>query len=154
LESCVLRNDHDKTSLASVKRTFARPQALSPSGLRKRAKPKKMEYARRMRSSPTQSEELLWQLLRGRRCDGYRFRRQAVILGWIVDFYCPAARLVVEVDGPAHEDREAADARRDQVMASANLSILRIPADLVVNDPGLAVELVLDMLTRITDLPK
>ena len=51
------------------------------------------------RASPSESEALLWASLRNRRLDGFKFRRQAIVLGQVAPFYCPEARLVVEVGG-------------------------------------------------------
>lgn len=48
----------------------------------------------------------MWELLRLRRCDGARFRRQHVLAGFIVDFYCPAMQLVIELEGGVHDDPE------------------------------------------------
>jgi very-short-patch-repair endonuclease len=115
-----------------------RNRFFRPTGLRNRVKPVKKVYARHMRANPTKSERILWRQLRQRRCNGYRFRRQAIILGWIADFYCPAARLVVEVDGASHSGRAVEDAKRDLAMKRAGLSVLRIPADLVAGRTDLA----------------
>jgi very-short-patch-repair endonuclease len=103
-------------------------------GLRKRAKPTKLAFARAMRKHQTPTESLLWQYLRKRHCAGFRFRRQAVILGWIVDFYCPEKRLVVEVDGLSHANRAGKDRRRDEVMCNAGIAVLRLSAALVEHD--------------------
>jgi very-short-patch-repair endonuclease len=59
--------------------------------------------ARQMRHAPTRAERRLWSCLRGHRLSGFKFRRQHPIDRFIVDFTCPAARLVIEVDGPSHE---------------------------------------------------
>ncbi len=89
-----------------------------------------------MRKHPTRSEALLWaQLRRGKL--GVRFRRQHPMLGFIVDFYCASARLVVEVDGGVHDSYEARrrDAARDAWLARlAGVRVLRISADLVERD--------------------
>jgi very-short-patch-repair endonuclease len=74
-----------------------------------------------------------------RRCLGYRFRRQSIILGWIADFWCPELRFVVEVDGRSHDSRHIEDRYRDEVMAQAAISVLRIPAALVERDLDRAV---------------
>jgi len=58
--------------------------------------------ARQMRAKPTSAEFALWQRLRKKRVGAFKFRRQHIIHTFIVDFYCPAARLVVEVDGHIH----------------------------------------------------
>jgi very-short-patch-repair endonuclease len=69
-------------------------------------------FAREMRKKPTRSESLLWAQLRGRKL-GARFRRQAVLGRFIVDFYAPCHRLVVEVDGGVHEAQWRYDIARD-----------------------------------------
>lgn len=58
--------------------------------------------ARALRRNATEAEVALWQRLRGRRLIGLKFRRQAPIERFIVDFYCPEKRLIVEVDGGQH----------------------------------------------------
>jgi len=73
-----------------------RPQ-LSP-----RRRILKQQRARELRSSATESERRLWSLLRRKQMAGLRFRRQQTIGPYIVDFYCSAARLVVELDGDQH----------------------------------------------------
>lgn len=82
-------------------------------------------YATELRASPTAGEAALWQLLRTRRLDGWRFRRQVPILGWIVDFYCPAAHLAIEIDGPSHRGREHPDLVRDTVFLRHGILTLR-----------------------------
>jgi len=85
-------------------------------------------------------EGLLWQELR-RRPGGFKFRRQHPILGFIADFYCPAAKLVIEVDGEAHDkgDRPRRDAERDRRVAELGLRTMRIPAAAVLVDPAEAI---------------
>ncbi len=65
----------------------------------------KVERAREFRRQMTDEEGALWQRLRTNRLNGLHFRRQQVIAGFIVDFYCHAARLAVEVDGASHAAR-------------------------------------------------
>ena len=132
-------------------RIFAKKDAVSPRGLRQRAAPEKATSARRMRSQPTPSENRLWQRLRCRRCLGQRFRRQAVILGWIADFWCPALRLVVEIDGGYHATRQVQDARRDEVMSGAGISVLRISSHVVMNDTEVALDEVRRMIRSIQE---
>jgi very-short-patch-repair endonuclease len=90
-------------------------------------------FARHMRKHPTRSEALLWEQLRGRKL-GPRFRRQHPLLAFIVDFYCPSYRLVVEIDGGIHlspQARRYDDARTAQLVQFANVRVLRIDAALV-----------------------
>jgi len=87
-----------------------------------------------MRASPTSTEQLLWQRIRGRRL-GVLFRRQVPLLGrFIADFLAPAQRLVIEVDGAYHGEREGADARRDAALERAGYRVVRIEASLVISD--------------------
>ena len=76
------------------------------------------------------TEALIWTRLQGRRLEGWRFRRQKPIGPYFVDFYCPAARLVVEIDGPVHdhETRWAYDARRKAWLEAEGYRVLTIPA--------------------------
>ncbi len=76
------------------------------SNLHKGASKELFEFAKQNRQSATEAEELLWQSLRNRKLNGYKFRRQHPISNFIVDFYCHESRLVVEVDGGYHKDRE------------------------------------------------
>jgi very-short-patch-repair endonuclease len=84
------------------------------------------QYAARNRAQLTGSEAQLWEALRGERL-GIRFRRQVVLLDrYIVDFYAPSLRLVVEVDGGYHRLRTTADARRDRELRRAGYTVVRL----------------------------
>jgi len=82
--------------------------------------------ARQMRRKMTPQERILWQALRGNQLDGLHFRRQQVIAGYIADFYCHAAALVVETDGPVHDQQRGYDEERDELLARRGLLILRV----------------------------
>ena len=94
----------------------------------------KLELAKEFRSDMTKAEEILWDHLRSNRLNGMHFRRQQVIDGYIVDFYCHSARLVVEVDGEVHEYQEEKDQERDCVLQNKGLRILRIRNEQVCSD--------------------
>jgi very-short-patch-repair endonuclease len=104
--------------------------------------PAKLERAKALRRNMTPAERRLWARLRANRLDGLHFRRQQVIDGFIVDFYCHAARLVVEVDGPVHEERVEYDVERSRILAARGLRILRVRNEEVMQNLG-------DVLTRI-----
>ena len=104
------------------------------------AKRKILTAAREHRKSPTKSEKILWKALRGKKLDGVKFRRQQPIGVYIADFYSSAYRLIVEVDGSIHDTQQEADAERDEIMKTLGLNILRLPAELVENDLGSALE--------------
>jgi very-short-patch-repair endonuclease len=89
----------------------------------------KVERSRELRREMTNAERMLWQHLRGGRLHGLKFRRQQVIDGFIVDFYCHAAGLVVEVDGAVHQAQAAYDERRTRVLKMRDLRVLRLPND-------------------------
>ena len=83
--------------------------------------------ARTLRKNSTSAEKRLWRGLRERRLEAFRFRRQVAMLGFVVDFICFEARLVVEVDGATHSsDAEIArDRRRDSVLRENKNAVLR-----------------------------
>jgi very-short-patch-repair endonuclease len=97
-------------------------------------KQKALEAARTFRKNPTPSEAILWQTLRGKKLDGIKFRRQQPIGPFIVDFYAPALRLVVEVDGVVHEQQQEADQARQDILESLDLQFLRFSATQVESD--------------------
>ena len=75
----------------------------------------------------TDAEKRLWSKVRLRQLKGYQFFRQRVIGNYIVDFYCPGAKLVIEVDGSQHylEDGAAADRKREGYLNRRGLKVLR-----------------------------
>lgn len=83
--------------------------------------------ARKLRSDQTSAERSLWAALRRRGIEEFRFRRQVVLCGFIVDFACYEARLIVEVDGATHstESELTKDARREAVLRASGNSVLR-----------------------------
>jgi very-short-patch-repair endonuclease len=89
----------------------------------------KLALARAMRAMPTAAETTLWSALRGRQLGGWKFRRQHVIVGYIVDFYCAQLWLAVEVDGAVHHRRRADDQQRDDVLASLGVRVVRLRND-------------------------
>jgi very-short-patch-repair endonuclease len=93
-----------------------------------------MTAARHLRRQLSLPEMLLWRRLRVAR-RAVRFRKQHPIGPFVADFYCPAAKIVIEIDGATHDCRQDADARRDAYMSGLGLSIIRIPAADVLADP-------------------
>jgi len=90
-------------------------------GTRKRA------LAAKLRRTATPTERHAWSLLRDRIL-GFKFRRQHVLRGFIVDFYCTAKRLVLELEGDAHDGRDerAYDAARAEVLEAAGFRVVRV----------------------------
>lgn len=100
-----------------------------------------MRSSRRGRRQPSLPEARLWRYLRGSP-GGVRFRRQHAIGPYVADFYCPAIKLVIEVDGLSHDlgDRPARDTQRDLYLHSLGLHVLRIPALDVLRDAATVAE--------------
>jgi very-short-patch-repair endonuclease len=86
----------------------------------------KVQRAKELRRQMTGEERILWQQLRTNRLEGFHFRRQQVIDGFIVDFYCHTAGLVVEVDGGVHEGQAEYDEERDRLLSARGLRVLRV----------------------------
>lgn len=85
--------------------------------------------AKSLRKAMNASERALWVALRGRKIGGLKFRRQAPLGSYIADFYCHEIRLVVEVDGSTHNNRQNEDAKRDQWMSQLGIRVLRVQSN-------------------------
>jgi very-short-patch-repair endonuclease len=92
--------------------------------------------AKALRREATEPEVMLWSRLRHREGDGLVFRRQHALGPYILDFFCPAVRLAVEIDGAVHgEDAQIAhDQRRDAWLRSQGVTVYRITASAVYED--------------------
>lgn len=93
----------------------------------------KLQRSRELRREMTPAEKILWEELRGSKL-GVRFRRQQVIQGFIVDFYCHKSALVIEVDGDVHDLQKEEDERRDKVLSALGLRIVRFRNDEVMRN--------------------
>jgi very-short-patch-repair endonuclease len=93
-----------------------------------------MTAARRLRRQLSLPEMLLWRLLRLKRRE-LRFRKQHPIGPFVADFYCPAAKMVIEIDGATHNYVRDSDEKRDAYMTLLGLKIIRIAAREVLADP-------------------
>ena len=96
---------------------------------------RKMQFARSLRSSQTPSEKIVWEMLRGRRCLGLKFRRQHTLVGYVVDFYCPELKLTVEIDGEIHKFQKEYDEIRQSDIEFKAISFIRIESSEVINNP-------------------
>src|SRR5918994_1007626 len=81
--------------------------------------------ARDLRKRQTPAEVQLWKVLRDRRLDGVKFRRQHPIGPFVADFCCPHLRLIVEVDGGIHDESVEQDEERTRLLASSGYTVLR-----------------------------
>lgn len=92
------------------------------------------ERAKELRRKMTPAEKILWERLRHNHLNGLQFRRQQIVDGCIVDFYCHAMALVVEVDGGIHEKQQDYDIERDEILKARGFQILRVKNDEVIHD--------------------
>ncbi|HLT47587.1 MAG TPA: endonuclease domain-containing protein [Rubricoccaceae bacterium] len=92
---------------------------------------------RHLRTHGTPAEAALWTLLRNRQLHGRRFRRQHSVGPYVLDFYCPAEKLAVELDGAVHftPERAAYDAERTRALEALGIRVLRFENRMVFEDP-------------------
>ena len=109
------------------------------------APPKTRQQARHLRKTMTRPEVVLWLSLKGRRLEGLKFRRQHPLGSYILDFYCHAGRLCVEVDGEGHSfgARPLKDQFRDAWLDSVGVRTLRIGASTILADADVALRMIL-----------
>lgn len=104
--------------------------------------------ARQYRKNPTTAEKILWQALRNRQLDGYKFRRQHPYNAFILDFYCASAKLGIEIDGDIHlkADRIARDAERDKILTKCGIKVIRFNNHEVIESLDATLLKILDIL--------
>ncbi len=86
------------------------------------------ERRRELRANSTRAEDVLWELLRDRKLENIKFRRQYGVGGYILDFYAPQYKLAIELDGSVHDtlDAKEYDRIRDEYLREVGIEILRI----------------------------
>ncbi len=109
----------------------------------------KTTFARKLRKNQTDAEQALWQRLRNRQLVGFKFRRQYVLDGYIADFACVEARVIVELDGGQHLEQKAYDDKRTQAFAKHGFEVLRFWNDEVLKN----MEGVLMVINEALDTP-
>jgi len=105
------------------------------------------EAARRLRQQLTPAESTLWQALRSRQLGGLKFRCQHPVGRFILDFYCPSHKLVIEVDGGIHNQQQAYDQARTDELQVFGYCVLRFTNEEVLNDLS-------NVLSRIAEVAK
>ena len=93
-----------------------------------------LEKAKQLRQEQTAAESLLWECLRNRQLNNAKFRRQHNVGQIIADFYCHEAKLIIELDGGIHQQRQEEDRIRDEWAASNGIRVLRFPNERVFDD--------------------
>jgi very-short-patch-repair endonuclease len=105
-------------------------------------------FARQMRHEPTDAERKMWGILRDRQLQGFKFRRQYPIAGYILDFYCVHYCLAIELDGGQHGDSKNLkyDEQRTRELQGLGVRVLRFWDDEVLKYPDVVAERVLNEL--------
>ncbi len=108
---------------------------LENPGMHQAAKPELFRFARNNRENATHAETILWEVLRDKKLQGHKFRRQHPIGKFILDFYCHASKLAVEVDGGYHLTKEQLEYDQSRTVALEKLEIrvIRFTNDQVIN---------------------
>ncbi len=117
--------------------------------------PKLKSNAQKLRQNLTDSELALWRRLRGKQLAGVQFYRQKPIGDYIVDFYAPKAKLVIEIDGSQHLEAHYAekDRERDEYLSRLGLSIIRVNSRQVLKETDAVVEFIYQKVEARTPNP-
>lgn len=94
----------------------------------------KKVFARELRKEQTSEEAIVWEQLRNRKFMDLKFRRQHVIEGFVVDFYCHQLRIAIEIDGAVHNKQKDYDALRQMLIESKDIRFIRVTNDEVHRD--------------------
>ena len=107
-------------------------------------------YSRNLRSNMTDAEQLLWSKLRRKQILGVQFYRQKPVAGFIVDFYCAAVNLVIELDGSQHAEPEQhiKDKERDHKLKTLGLDVLRFNNHQVLTELAAVMDVVFDVVEK------
>jgi len=112
-------------------------------------------FSRNLRTNMTDAEQLLWSKLRRKQILGLQFYRQKPIANYIVDFYCAAANLVIELDGSQHfePDHQASDAERDRALESMGIKVLRFDNRQVLTETDAVMTVIFSAVKQIPPSP-
>ena len=104
--------------------------------------PKKKLFRRKLRNNLTPAEATLWLSLKNKQLMGRRFKRQVSFDRYVVDFYCPREKLVIELDGPYHDIKRKAryDKERDKNLEALGLKVIRFKNRRVFEELGKVLE--------------
>ncbi len=114
--------------------------------------PEKIKRAKELRKNMTPAEKILWEHLRAKRFHNLKFRRQQIIEGFIVDFYCHSLGLVIEVDGEIHNKQKDYDTERAKILSAKDLHILRFTNEQVTENIEVVLKAITEKIEDIEDL--
>jgi very-short-patch-repair endonuclease len=100
----------------------------------------KKQFARFLRKDATIVENIVWGILRNRKFNNLKFRRQHEINGFIVDFYCHELRLAIEIDGKIHEKQKDYDKLREELIENEGVPFIRVTNEEVMRDINILLE--------------
>lgn len=118
---------------------------------RHRFHPKALARARELRSQDVPAEEKLWNELRNRKLAGLKFRRQVPVGTYVADFLCHETKLIVELDGPSHDQRTDHDESRTAFLESKGYRVIRFLNEDVHGDMTAVLRTILRECGRPTD---
>ena len=109
------------------------------------------QYVKDHRNNPTKAEIVLWEQLRGKQLDGYKFRRQHIIGSFIADFVCLSHNLIIEVDGLIHQhpENQKNDQERTEWLQSKGYSVIRFSNEQVMQDIESTLETIIQKLNSL-----
>ena len=119
----------------------------SKRGMRGKSSDAKHAFAAKMRNNLTLSEKTLWKMLSKKQLGVWIYSQQ-IVYGYIPDFWCPKAGLVIEVDGPSHKKQKAYDRRRDAVLRKKGIITMRLSNASVKNNTAACVALIRAKIKR------
>jgi very-short-patch-repair endonuclease len=104
----------------------------------------KLQKTRRqeLRSTQTQAEDILWQRLRNRQINNLKFYRQYGVGPYILDFFCPVARMAIELDGEQHKDSVEYDKEREEFLKDKDIKTIRFWNDEIITDINRTLDLI------------
>jgi very-short-patch-repair endonuclease len=113
------------------------------------------EYKEKNAKNPTKAETILWEALRGKKLEGYKFRRQHIISRYIVDLVCLSKQLVIEIDGSIHQlpENQESDAERTIALNKLGFDVLRFTNDEVITDLPKVLDIIEEKLKQASHKP-
>ncbi len=108
------------------------------------------DFVKEHRSNPTEAENILWGILRGKQLDGFKFRRQHIVSSYIADFVCLSKKIIIEVDGLIHQapENKKSDAERTTELNKLGFEVIRFNNEEIISDTDNVLNKILDRLNK------
>jgi len=106
-----------------------------------------IDYRKNLRNNATSAEAALWKSLKGKQIEGLKFRRQHSIENYIVDFYCPELKLIIELDGEYHNNliQENKDSQRTSRLEELGFIVIRFENKIVFENSQMVIDAILEI---------